>query len=184
MPISAHDVARELRSQLPFSGVVKLHKLLYLCQGWHLAWYGEPLFVEDIEAWENGPVVADVWRDEKAGRVAPQPEVLDGRQLLVVDYVIGHYGNLSGRELIELTHSEGPWADAWNRGWTQKVIQPAEMRGFFIEAERQDRADGPVADDARAVELLSTAAEAMPVAGDSVIDETDDIRRWLADVTG
>ena len=40
---------------------LKLQKLLYYCQGIHLAAYDCPLFDEDIEAWEHGPVVVSIW---------------------------------------------------------------------------------------------------------------------------
>ena len=59
MTVSAHDVAREIRQQLPRVGILKLQKLLYYCQGWYIAWTDAPLFGEQIEAWANGPVVAD-----------------------------------------------------------------------------------------------------------------------------
>lgn len=35
----------------------KLYKLMYLAQGIHLALYDKPLFKEEIEASEDGPVV-------------------------------------------------------------------------------------------------------------------------------
>ncbi|HUZ03805.1 MAG TPA: type II toxin-antitoxin system antitoxin SocA domain-containing protein, partial [Acidobacteriaceae bacterium] len=36
---------------------LKLQKLLYYAQAWHLALYGSPLFSDSIEAWVHGPVV-------------------------------------------------------------------------------------------------------------------------------
>ncbi len=36
---------------------LKLQKLLYYAQGFHLALYDEPLFPEAIEAWTHGPVL-------------------------------------------------------------------------------------------------------------------------------
>lgn len=62
---SAHDVAIELRRRLPGLGVKKLHKLLYYCQGHHLATFGRPLFNETISAWDMGPVVGALWFAEK-----------------------------------------------------------------------------------------------------------------------
>jgi uncharacterized phage-associated protein len=44
MAVSARDVAAALRERLPALGKVKLHKLLYYCQGHHLATFGVPLF--------------------------------------------------------------------------------------------------------------------------------------------
>ncbi|HEY6595845.1 MAG TPA: type II toxin-antitoxin system antitoxin SocA domain-containing protein [Asanoa sp.] len=57
MRVSAHDVAAVLRARQPALGTKKLHKLLYYCQGHHLAAFGSPLFAESIGAWDMGPVV-------------------------------------------------------------------------------------------------------------------------------
>lgn len=40
---------------------LKLQKLLYYAQGFHLAVYGEPLFEEEIQAWAHGPVIPSVY---------------------------------------------------------------------------------------------------------------------------
>ena len=44
---------------------MKLQKLLYYMQGYHVAALGQPLFSEAIEAWEHGPVVREVWYEFK-----------------------------------------------------------------------------------------------------------------------
>ena len=44
---------------------LRLQKLLYFAQGWHLARYGKPLFDDDIEAWQYGPVVPSVYNAYK-----------------------------------------------------------------------------------------------------------------------
>ena len=41
---------------------LRLQKLLYHAQGWHLAVFGRPLFPDQLEAWPQGPVVPDVYR--------------------------------------------------------------------------------------------------------------------------
>lgn len=127
-PVSAHDVARELMARLPRLGEVKLHKLLYYCQGWHLGWTGEPLFRETIEAWANGPVVADLWRARKYGREDPAIRKLDASMLGTIGYVVSRYGAFSGMELIRLTHSEDPWRDAAeNSGPDERCDEPIEL---------------------------------------------------------
>jgi hypothetical protein len=50
------DVAEYILRQHGEMSTMKLQKLLYYCQGWSLAWTGEPLFPEDFEAWASGPV--------------------------------------------------------------------------------------------------------------------------------
>lgn len=111
MTTSAHDVADEVRKRLPGVGVLKLHKLLYYAQGWHLVQWGEPLFGEAIEAWANGPVVASLWADEKHNRGRPAPSELSGEVIATIEYVIERYGHLSGKELIDQTHAEAPWRE-------------------------------------------------------------------------
>lgn len=44
---------------------LKLQKLVYYAQAYHLAMYGEPLFGERVEAWEHGPVVPELYREYK-----------------------------------------------------------------------------------------------------------------------
>jgi uncharacterized phage-associated protein len=66
--VAARAVASVLRERLPGVGTKKLHKLLYYCQGHHLATFGKPLFGESISAWDMGPVVGSLWKQEKEGR--------------------------------------------------------------------------------------------------------------------
>ena len=65
MTVPAHDVADALRERLPGLRTKKLHKLLYYCQGHHLAVFDEPLFRETISAWDMGPVVGELWKAEQ-----------------------------------------------------------------------------------------------------------------------
>jgi uncharacterized phage-associated protein len=133
--VSAHDVAREIRERDPDAGSLKVHKLLYYCQGWHLALNGEALFAEDIEAWANGPVVADLWHDLDKGRPAPPPAPLDPRQRATIAFVCGKYRQYRGRHLIAATHAEPPWREASARAGgdvgPNPVIPLDALRDFF-----------------------------------------------------
>ncbi len=135
MTISAHDVARELRKRLPGVGVLKLHKLLYYCQGWHLAWTGEPMFFESIEAWDNGPVVSDLWHDEDKHRAKPAEIAVDASALATMGYVLARYGGLSGPDLIRLTHAEQPWRATTEDTWSSSTIRIDAMADFFRRDE-------------------------------------------------
>src|SRR5688572_18511108 len=44
---------------------LKLQKLLYYAQGFHLAEHGRALFEERIEAWQHGPVIPTVYPEFK-----------------------------------------------------------------------------------------------------------------------
>lgn len=114
--VSAHDVARELRRRLPALDSAQLQKLLYNAQGWHLIWADEPLFSERIEAWIYGPVVAEIWADEKHDRGRPDRADLPPRSLQTIDYVVKRYGQMSGPQLIRQAHREDPWREVSENG--------------------------------------------------------------------
>src|SRR2546421_7872466 len=106
MALSAHDVAAVLRDRLPGLGTKKLHKLLYYCQGHHLAAFDEPLFEETISAWDMGPVVGTLWKAEKDDAAPPVRAPLGEAELNTIGYVLSRYGALTGHDLENLTHSE------------------------------------------------------------------------------
>lgn len=95
---------------------LKLQKLLYYSQAWYLAFFEQPLFEEEIEAWVHGPVVPRVFSRYRVCRWSPIPA---GDTVGVPELVSAHlaqvwhaYGKFSPYELERLTHSESPWKDA------------------------------------------------------------------------
>jgi uncharacterized phage-associated protein len=181
--ISAHDVARELLERLPGPGEVKLQKLLYYCQGWHLAFTGAPLFEEEIQAWANGPVVADLWRARKHGWAAPPAAELDLEQLGTIGFVVSRYGSQSGKELIRSTHNEDPWRHATEdagdddrpelpitidalkaffgterntpiEALASRILEDSDLRDEFDRANRAASGRQPVADTAESLEAF------------------------------
>lgn len=179
---SAHDVARELRHRLPAAGDVKVHKLLYYCQGWHLALTGRRLFHEAIEAWTNGPVVADLWHDEHKRRPLPAEQDLDGLALGTIGFVVSRYGGLNGVDLIRLTHSERPWLDVAERDdWGSDEITVDALRRFFEERHRElaDVAGAALADQAYRSLLEDARERVLTSAG-----TPDDPSEILARLTG
>ena len=59
-----HDVVDVAEQMLAVSGPIatpKLHALLYLAQGNHLAATDQPLFTASIEAWAQGPVIPTLY---------------------------------------------------------------------------------------------------------------------------
>lgn len=160
MPVSARDVAAELRERIPGIGVKKLHKLLYYCQGHHLATFGKPLFSESIAAWDMGPVVSTLWRAEKHGEAPPPGECRMGEaELNTIGYVVSRYGALSGNELERLTHSETPWqrADSGRISGYSAYIDNEWIREYFASAADDD--EGIVLDSAEVARMLAGAEE-------------------------
>jgi uncharacterized phage-associated protein len=114
--VSANDVAQYMLSRQSMSAM-KLQKLVYYAQAWHLAQTGEPLFGEAIEAWANGPVVRKLY-DRHRGQFslsswpAGDEGALSGAQRATVDMVLDTYGSKDAQWLSEETHAEEPWQAA------------------------------------------------------------------------
>jgi uncharacterized phage-associated protein len=95
---------------------LKLQKLLYYAQAWNLAFYREPLFDDEFEAWVHGPVVPAIFQRFKGYRwneiteqVSPRRDVGLQRHL---QEVLRTYGHFTPNQLERLTHSERPWQEA------------------------------------------------------------------------
>lgn len=65
MPASVVDVAEYILEQCGPMSAIKLQKLCYYSQAWHLALDGVPLFTEPIHAWANGPVIPALYEMHK-----------------------------------------------------------------------------------------------------------------------
>jgi uncharacterized phage-associated protein len=136
----AHYIVRYFQEAGDPIDNLKLQKLLYYVQGWHLAVYNKPAFPEEIEAWVHGPVLPGVYVEYKQYRWNPivgeiaKPE-LDKDLRELTDEVLEVYGTDSGYQLERRTHSEEPWITA-RKGLARDeeshaVITKASMKTFF-----------------------------------------------------
>lgn len=114
---------------------MKLQKMLYYQQGFHLAHFGTPLFDEEIEAWMYGPVVPCVYdKFERFGRNGIMPDEenefqLHGEELELFNQVFEVYGKYSAYGLMRLTHDEDPWKSTpTGKG---NVISKGKMADYF-----------------------------------------------------
>jgi uncharacterized phage-associated protein len=117
---------------------LKLQKLVYYAQGFSLAILGKPLFPEEIQAWQHGPVVAELYRSLKKHGAEPVPPPENGidrdeypeevRGLL--DEVYAVYGQFSASKLRNMTHEELPWKEAMESG-SSTPISHLTMKEFF-----------------------------------------------------
>ena len=103
---------------------LKLQKLLYYIQAWHLVYSEEPLIEDDFEAWLHGPVLRRVWDYYKSFSIMLDTLPCDNEynidltteQEEIIEDVLDEYGDKSGYYLECLTHSENPWKEARRRG--------------------------------------------------------------------
>ncbi len=114
---------------------LKLQKLLYYQQGYHLAQFDKPLFDENVEAWMYGPVVPvayDYFQQYGAQSLPVEKDVIilpDEEESLFYQ-VYDAYREFSAIGLMNMTHREKPWTEAvpHNRG---TVISLDAMKSYF-----------------------------------------------------
>lgn len=97
---------------------LKLQKLVYYAQGYHLAIFDKPLFEETIEAWMHGPVVPDLYQKFKHNGSGAIPAinnidftVFDEDTQSLLDEVYSIYNQYSAWALRNMTHEEAPWKE-------------------------------------------------------------------------
>jgi uncharacterized phage-associated protein len=96
---------------------LKLQKLVYYAQAWALAQLNKPLFEEDFEAWTHGPIVPSLFHQFKDNgwEALPYPDsvpIFNSDIETLLEEVLEVYGNLSARQLENLTQNEYPWKKA------------------------------------------------------------------------
>lgn len=119
---------------------LKLNKLLYYAQGCCLSRLGRPLFPEQIEAWDYGPVVPAVYHKYKVCGKSPirttdddyDRGVFTEEETAVLIDVMREYGQYTGHALVSKTHQTGtPWRQTVERG--SKIIPHPSMKAYFDE---------------------------------------------------
>jgi len=115
---------------------LKLQKLLYYAQGFHLALFNQPLFDSAIEAWRHGPVCPEVYHKYKnhGAHLIPAPTNFEptsfftDEQLAFLDEIYEVFGQFSAWKLRNMTHDEPPWK---NHESDASEILPDEMADYF-----------------------------------------------------
>ena len=100
---------------------LKLQKLLYYMQGFFIAVFDKKLFDNEIEAWQYGPVVKDIYDHFKnfgSGAITLAGEedkvVLTDEENELFNDVMEEYGQFSAVKLMQMTHEELPWKKVFN----------------------------------------------------------------------
>ena len=152
--ISVKKVAEWFLSQRSMEHKV-LQKLCYYAQAWHCALEGRPLFSERIEAWVHGPVIPVLYQQYKSYGWQKIPKVKDFNEsifslgtLEVLRAVYDTYGDLTGMQLENLTHSEAPWQKARGELYPSKPldvctneIQEQDMREYYQKLYERSQDD-------------------------------------------
>jgi len=145
MSVTASDVAKYIiqtfNEEEALITNLKLQKLLYYVQGWHLGLYDEPIFPDTFQAWPRGPVIPDVYEEYKSYKGAPifQEIIItdiDEPTKYHIDEVLKVYAPRDTLELSEMTHHERPWKEATKI--SGRIIDASSMKTFFQEEAEKD----------------------------------------------
>ncbi|QGX39443.1 Panacea domain-containing protein [Permianibacter aggregans] len=114
-----YDVARYITEKQGEMSAMKLQKLMYYAQAWHLVWEEQPLFPDMFEAWANGPVLPAIYDKHRGQFKVDKSFFRDGNATNLsktekenIGKVLEFYGDKTAQWLSNLTHQEDPWLKA------------------------------------------------------------------------
>lgn len=117
---------------------LKIQKLLYYAQAWHLVYFNRPLFREPIEAWDFGPVVDNVYQAFKTfgcnaikyKNTRKESKVFTNNQLEFLRSCYETFIKFSANELVNMTHGEDPWREAFKKGRSADIDHKS-MKDYY-----------------------------------------------------
>lgn len=145
--VNINDVCDYIIVKLAEAGdtpsVLKIQKLLYYVQSWHLAINKTALFNGKFQAWIHGPVNREIYNRFVNNKFMYSSvgisDLLGGQDnlskedKLSIDDVLDVYAKFTGSQLEEMTHKEDPWLNA--RG----SLSPSERCETEINEEEMQR---------------------------------------------
>lgn len=103
---------------------LKLQKLLYYIQAWHLAFEKKPLFSSNFQAWVHGPISKEIFDRFKADKSLYSDITIDDLRAEFdisslnemdtehINEVLDAYAKFRGVQLEEMSCKEQPWISA------------------------------------------------------------------------
>lgn len=123
---------------------MQIQKLVYICHGYSLAVFDKPLISDEIQAWQYGPIIPELYQEFKVFgkspinilaknfeindnfeiiQKIPRVELNDSRTKELIQAVWDKYKGYSGPNLSDLTHRDNtPWAKTYVPGFSNLLI--------------------------------------------------------------
>lgn len=126
-------IEKAAKGLIPDLTPMKLQKLLFFAQSWHLKLYDSPLIDDFFSKWKYGPVIPSLYHEVKnygsqpitsmigvilntdGGYAVATPKLpaTDTRSSALIEKICAVYGPLRGTQLSHLTHLPGTaWSEA------------------------------------------------------------------------
>jgi len=125
---------------------MKLQKLVYFAQGYHLAKYNEALIKENFQAWKFGPVAPEIYQTFKlygskfitnTNSLLPAETDQSGYRLNsealdTINYTWEVLKDFSAMALSNWTHqSDTPWSKVYEPGVRATPISNDDIKNYF-----------------------------------------------------
>jgi uncharacterized phage-associated protein len=152
--IDSYELSQTILNKIGGVSHLKLQKLIYYIEAWHLAILDEPLINDEFEAWLHGPVIRSIYakyvgngfnmydglsfdKGQAEEHSAAIEAKLHADQNELISDVLAEYGDKSDYHLECLTHSEEPWIEA-RKGVAQgeasrNIISKETMKRFYAQ---------------------------------------------------
>ena len=122
---------------------LKLQKILYFVQAEFLVSTpnNRPCFKDRIEAWDFGPVIPNVYHQYKFfgssiipsginDALAPYFEEISLDDQVMIDSIVDNASRYTTSQLVQITHNQAPWKNAYRRGFNNEITNKAILDYF------------------------------------------------------
>lgn len=123
---------------------MQLIKLVYIAHGWMLGLYNKSLIKDEVQAWQYGPVIPQLYDAVRSYRGKPVIEPIDiedeelsddAKDITKKTFKI--YGRMNGLALSRLTHTAGsPWHQVYKPGTFGESIPDDLIADYYARRVR------------------------------------------------
>lgn len=140
----AEYVIRYCKQHRYFVSNLKLQKILYFIQANFLVELQKSCFCEEIEAWDFGPVIPEVYKAYRMFGNASIPylekseifQSISEKDKKYMDEIIEKCSEYSTSELVAITHRQTPWMEAYQK-YYHNIISKEAIRDYFKDNKRK-----------------------------------------------
>lgn len=127
--------------------IMKVLKLVYIAHGFHLAFKETPLIKENVQAWQYGPVIPELYFRLKTKTLGITSDYIKDSEKFeedehiksLLEAVYRKYGKYTGGELSKLTHKQNtPWDITVTR--FESLIKEDIIKAHYKELLRKAKA--------------------------------------------
>lgn len=132
--IAKYVIKKAISFNRPISNL-QLQKILYYIQGILLAKNGEGIFSENIEAWQYGPVIPEVYyafNKYASSEIINDYDIniqFDEEDKTIIDSIIEEKSRLNAWRLVSDTHKEDPWKNIYKG--SNVIIKNEDIKRYF-----------------------------------------------------